>query len=183
MIGLRNHCSFTLNRHRPMPLAQLDVEAGMNHALILSQTTAEVVQGKIRIILVQGYFTDAELARYYVDTMNFRLTSIPARILVGSHSTLNIRRICGSQRGWPCRNCGSSKAKPHCQCEFTHYCDSTCQRTDWKRHKRECHAIKSQFGLRNGRLQQSGWNHQTYHKGGIVSGYDFDILMHLIRNL
>ena len=156
----------------------------MNHALILSQTKADVFQGKMSIIILQGYFTDAELARYYVDMMNSRLSVIiTVWSLIVKHSTHDIRRICGSHRGWPCRNCGSSKAMPHCQCEFTHYCDSTCQRIDWKRHKRECHDIKNQFGLRNGRLQQSGWNHQTYHKGGIVSGYDFDILMHLIRNL
>ena len=155
----------------------------MDHALILSQTKADVVQGKMRIILLQGYFTDAELARYYVDMMNSRLSIIiTVRSLIVKHGTHDIRHICGSHRGWPCRNCGSSKAMPHCQCEFTHYCDSTCQRTDWKRHKRECHTIKNQFGLRNGRLQQSGWNHQTYHKGGIVFRYDFAMLMHLLRN-
>ena len=167
-----------------MPLAKIDVEAGMNHALILSQTIADVVQGQMRIILLQGFFTDADLARYYVDMMNSRLSTFTSfRSLIVKRSMLDLRRICGSQRGWPCRNCGSSKALPHCQCEFTHYCDSVCQRTDWKRHKRECHAIKNQFGVRNGRLQQSGWNHQSYHKGGIVSRYDFTMLMHLTRNL
>ena len=96
-----------------MPLAKIDEEAGMNHALILSQTKADVVQGKIRIILLQGHFSDAELARCYVDMMNSRLsTIITVRFLIVKRSTHDIRRICGSHRGWPCRNCGSSKAMP-----------------------------------------------------------------------
>ena len=159
-------------------------EAGMNHAVIISQTVAEVSQGDIKIYLHKGHFTHAELAGYFVDMMNFRIARLnTVRSLTTTLSIHNARRIFGTERGWPCRNCGSPKATPHCQCEFTHYCDAMCQRKDWNRHKRECNDIKNQFGPRNGRLQQTGWNHQTYHKGGIISGYDFDMLMHLIRNL
>ena len=157
----------------------------MNHAVILSQTVADVAQGEIKMYLHKGHFTDAELAGYYVDMMNFRITRLnTVRSLTTTLSIHNARRILGTERGWPCRTCGSMQAAQHCgQCEFTHYCDAACQMKDWKRHKNECRDIKNQFGPRHGRFQQTGWNHQSYRMGGIISGYDFDMLEHLIRNL
>ena len=41
-----------------------------------------------------------------------------------------------------CFNCGRASAKLHScgRCHRAYFCDQDCQRKDWKRHRRACHA-------------------------------------------
>lgn len=42
-----------------------------------------------------------------------------------------------------CMNCYTLEPKYHCsKCEVTYYCNSNCQRSDWKRHKEFCPSLK-----------------------------------------
>lgn len=42
-----------------------------------------------------------------------------------------------------CMSCYALEPKYHCsKCEVTHYCNISCQRSDWKRHKEFCPSLK-----------------------------------------
>ncbi len=87
-------------------------------------------------------------------------------------------RMPRSERGF--QRCSGRRFQKCSVCSFAHYCSPSCQRADWRRHRRVCPPIRDEYRHDRRRLaeRQNDWTSAF----GIGSVYDFFLWGHCLEH-
>ena len=155
-----------------MPLAMTTDPPGFQYVFILSLKR----DGTLVLALFGGEIDMSSFAAAVEEALHgmYYLEGASKSFHLDFESYDSLRTKLGIQCEGSCFNCGAmGKNFPKCKgCHFVRYCGKQCQRQHWKSgHRSSCSFIK--FDHRRRRLPEhlAVW--------GTVSGYDFDLWIHL----
>ena len=150
----------------------------------------------VKIMIIRGYLTNEELARYVMAHLeSFRDSSIDgfvSRVLptidaIGMAVICpkqNVRKIFGilepMNTCWGCHQFTSaSKLRTCSRCRFCRYCSHECQALHWANHKVSCKSLKQDYQMLRAtvHIRSEG---QSYGVG-VMDEYDYNLFTHIIR--